>query len=143
MYRLTDQYIEEKESNIRNAYSPGVEAGDTALKIARRWGYRVKKIPSNKATTIFAKGNYWGRSLAALSASTDPNCYGDFGPYMPLFENLPYNDPRALEAKFQENPNICAFMVEPIQGEAGVNIPSVHCCSPFFRQMMTIAKVVL
>lgn len=102
-----------------------MEAGDTALKISRRFGYRIKKIPSNQAVTIFAKGNYWGRSLAALSASTDVNCYTDFGPYMPLFENVPYNDLHALEQKFKENPNICAFMVEPIQGEAGVNIPSV------------------
>ncbi|XP_011497407.1 PREDICTED: ornithine aminotransferase, mitochondrial-like [Ceratosolen solmsi marchali] len=102
----------------------GVEAGDTALKIARRWGYRTKKIPSNKATTIFAKGNYWGRSLAALSASTDPNCYRDFGPYMPLFDSVTFDDLEALERKLQENPNVCAFMVEPIQGEAGVVIPS-------------------
>ena len=104
----------------------GVEAGDTALKISRRWGYRTKMIPSNEAVTIFARGNYWGRSLAALSASTDVNCYKDFGPYMPLFENVPYNDLTALENKFKENPNICAFMMEPIQGEAGVNIPSVR-----------------
>ncbi|XP_014220342.1 ornithine aminotransferase, mitochondrial-like [Trichogramma pretiosum] len=104
----------------------GVEAGDTALKIARRWGYRTKKIPSNRATVVFARGNYWGRSLAALSSSTDPPCYTDFGPYMPAFENVPYNDLAALEQKFSDNPDICAFMVEPIQGEAGVNIPSVN-----------------
>ncbi|XP_014469559.1 PREDICTED: ornithine aminotransferase, mitochondrial [Dinoponera quadriceps] len=102
----------------------GVEGGDTAIKLARRWGYRVKKVPSEKATIVFAKGNFWGRSLAALSASTDPNCYTDFGPYMPLFEKVPYNDPVELEKKFQENPNICAFMVEPIQGEAGVIVPT-------------------
>jgi len=93
--------------------------------LARRWGYRIKKVPSNKATVVFAEGNFWGRSLAALSASTDPNCYTDFGPYVPLFEKVPYNDPVALEQKFQENPNICAFMMEPIQGEAGVVVPTV------------------
>lgn len=102
----------------------GVEGGDTAVKLARRWGYRIKKVPSDKATVVFAKGNFWGRSLAALSASTDPNCYTDFGPYVPLFEKVPYNDPIALEQKFQENPNICAFMMEPIQGEAGVIVPT-------------------
>lgn len=85
----------------------------------------MKKIPSDKATIVFAKGNFWGRSLAAVSASTDPNCYADFGPYMPLFEKVPYDDPVALEQKFRENPNICAFMVEPIQGEAGVIVPTV------------------
>lgn len=103
----------------------GVEGGDTAVKLARRWGYRVKKIQSNKATVIFAEKNFWGRSLAALSASTDPNCYTDFGPYVPLFEKIPFNDLVALEKKFQENPNICAFMMEPIQGEAGVVVPKV------------------
>lgn len=74
---------------------------------------------------MFAKGNFWGRSLAALSASTDSNCYTDFGPYMPLFEKVSFNDPIALEQKFLENPNICAFMMEPIQGEAGVIVPTV------------------
>ncbi|XP_011058062.1 PREDICTED: ornithine aminotransferase, mitochondrial isoform X3 [Acromyrmex echinatior] len=102
----------------------GVEGGDTAIKLARRWGYRIKKVPSGKAIIVFANGNFWGRSLAALSASTDPNCYTDFGPYVPLFEKVPYNDPVALEQKFQENPNICAFMMEPIQGEAGIIVPT-------------------
>lgn len=106
-------------------FSTGVEGGDTAVKLARRWGYRVKKIPSDKAAIVFARGNFWGRSMAALSASTDPNCYTDFGPYMPLFEKVPFNDPVALEQTFRENPNICAFMVEPIQGEAGVIVPTV------------------
>ncbi|XP_015592136.1 ornithine aminotransferase, mitochondrial [Cephus cinctus] len=101
----------------------GVEAGDTALKMARRWAYRVKKIPNNKATILFAQRNFWGRSLAAISASTDPNSYTDFGPYIPNFEKIPYDDLQALEKNFEDNPNICAFMVEPIQGEAGVVIP--------------------
>ncbi|XP_011871225.1 PREDICTED: ornithine aminotransferase, mitochondrial isoform X2 [Vollenhovia emeryi] len=102
----------------------GVEGGDTAVKLARRWGYRIKKVPNDKAAVVFANGNFWGRSLAAVSASTDANCYTDFGPYVPLFEKVPYNDPVALEQKFQENPNICAFMMEPIQGEAGVIVPT-------------------
>ncbi|XP_043278474.1 ornithine aminotransferase, mitochondrial-like [Venturia canescens] len=101
----------------------GVEGGDTALKIARRWGYRVKKIQSNQATIIFAASNFWGRSIAAISASTEPLTYTDFGPFVPNFEKIPYNDLDALEKKFKENPNIVAFMVEPIQGEAGVVVP--------------------
>lgn len=101
----------------------GVEGGDTAIKLARRWGYRVKKVPNQKGTIVFAKGNFWGRSLAALSASTDPNCFNDFGPYMPLFDKVPYNDLTALENKFKEDPNVVGFMMEPIQGEAGVVIP--------------------
>ena len=104
----------------------GVEAGDTALKMARRWGYRIKKIPDNKATVIFANNNYWGRSLAAISASTNPIFYEDFGPLMPLFDKVPYDDLNALEVKFKSNPNICAFMMEPIQGEAGVIVPKVR-----------------
>ncbi|XP_076651026.1 putative ornithine aminotransferase, mitochondrial isoform X2 [Halictus rubicundus] len=101
----------------------GVEAGDTAIKVARRWGYRAKKIPSNKATVVFANSNFWGRSIAALSASTDPNCYTDFGPYVPNFDKIPYNDLCALEKKFKEDPTVCAYMMEPIQGEAGVVVP--------------------
>lgn len=93
--------------------------------MARRWGYRVKKVQSNKATVVFANGNFWGRSIAALSSSSDPNLYTDFGPYVPLFERVPYNDPVALEQMFENNPNIVAFMVEPIQGEGGVVVPTV------------------
>ncbi|XP_033215708.1 ornithine aminotransferase, mitochondrial-like isoform X2 [Belonocnema kinseyi] len=103
----------------------GVEAGDTALKMARRWGYRIKKIPENKATVIFPNNNYWGRSLAAISASTNAAFYEDFGPLMPLFDKVPFDDLNALERKFNSNPNICAFMMEPIQGEAGVLVPKI------------------
>ncbi|XP_033308153.1 ornithine aminotransferase, mitochondrial isoform X3 [Bombus bifarius] len=102
----------------------GVEAGDTAIKVARRWAYRVKKIPPEQATVVFAKGNFWGRSIAALSASTDSNCYTDFGPYVPRFDKVPYNDLNALEEKFKQDPTVCAYMMEPIQGEAGVIIPN-------------------
>ncbi|MCS6819525.1 MAG: ornithine--oxo-acid transaminase [Chitinophagales bacterium] len=100
----------------------GVEGGETAIKLARRWGYRVKKIKENKATVIFAKGNFWGRTLSAISSSTDPLSYREFGPYMPCFEVIPYNNIQALERALK-NKNVCGFMIEPIQGEAGVVVP--------------------
>lgn len=100
----------------------GVEGGETACKLARKWGYNVKGVPNNQAKIIFAEGNFWGRTIAAVSSSTDPDCYEGFGPYCPGFEIIPYNDLSALEAACQD-PNAVAFMVEPIQGEAGVNVP--------------------
>ena len=101
----------------------GVEGGETAIKLARRWGYAVKGIPENQAKVIFAEGNFWGRTLAANSSSTDPSSYKGFGPYMPGFGLVPYNDLAALETVLQD-PTVAAFMVEPIQGEAGVVIPT-------------------
>ena len=100
----------------------GVEGGETANKIARKWGYEVKGIEENKAKIIFVNGNFWGRTLAAISTSDDPLSYKGFGPYMPGYETIPYNDLVALEESFQDK-NVCAFMVEPIQGEAGVVVP--------------------
>ncbi|MBS4043154.1 MAG: ornithine--oxo-acid transaminase [Chitinophagaceae bacterium] len=100
----------------------GVEGGETAVKLARRWGYDKKGIEENKAKIIFANGNFWGRTLAAISSSTDPSSYKGFGPFMPGFELVPYNDTVALEKAFQDK-NVAAFMVEPIQGEAGVVLP--------------------
>ncbi|MDP1844556.1 MAG: ornithine--oxo-acid transaminase [Sediminibacterium sp.] len=100
----------------------GVEGGETAIKLARRWAYAKKGVAENKAKVIFAEGNFWGRTLAAISSSTDPSSYKDFGPFMPGFDLVPYNDTIALEKAFQDK-NVCAFMVEPIQGEAGVVIP--------------------
>jgi ornithine--oxo-acid transaminase len=100
----------------------GVEGGETAIKLARRWGYVRKKIPENKAKVIFAKGNFWGRTLAAISSSTDPSSYKGFGPYMPGFALVDYDDLAALERAVQD-PHVAAFMVEPIQGEAGVVVP--------------------
>ncbi len=101
----------------------GVEGGETAIKLARRWGYAVKGIPENQAKVIFAEGNFWGRTLAAISSSTDPSSFKGFGPYMPGFGLVPYNDLAALENVLKD-PNVAAFMVEPIQGEAGVVIPT-------------------
>jgi ornithine--oxo-acid transaminase len=101
----------------------GVEGGETAIKLARRWGYVKKGIPENQAEIVFAKNNFWGRTLAAISSSTDPSSYTQFGPFMPGFSLVDYNDLAQLEAAFQ-NKNVAAFMVEPIQGEAGVVIPA-------------------
>jgi ornithine--oxo-acid transaminase len=101
----------------------GVEAGETAIKLARRWGYTVKGIEENQAQIIFADGNFWGRTVAAISSSTDPSSYKNFGPFVPGFSNVPYNDLAALEQAFQ-NKNVAAFMFEPIQGEAGVVVPT-------------------
>lgn len=100
----------------------GVEAGETAIKLARRWGYKVKGIPTNRAKIIFATGNFWGRTLAAISSSTDPSSYENFGPFMPGFELIAYNDLNALESALQDK-NVAGFMFEPIQGEAGVVVP--------------------
>lgn len=101
----------------------GVEGGETAIKLARRWGYTIKGIAENKAEIIFVEGNFWGRTMAAISSSNDPSSYAGFGPFMPGFSLIPYNNLEALENKFKSNPNIAAFMFEPIQGEAGVVVP--------------------
>ncbi|MBE2208701.1 MAG: ornithine--oxo-acid transaminase [Saprospiraceae bacterium] len=100
----------------------GVEGGETAVKLARKWAYLVKGVPVNQAKIIFAANNFWGRTLAAISSSTDPKSTKDFGPYMPGYVIIPYNDLAALEEALQD-PNVAAFMVEPIQGEAGVVVP--------------------
>ena len=100
----------------------GVEGGETAVKLARRWGYQVKGIPENRARIVFAKGNFWGRTLAAISSSTDPSSYSQFGPYMPGFDLVDYNNLTALEEALQ-HPDVAGFMFEPIQGEAGVIVP--------------------
>ena len=76
-----------------------MEGGETACKLARKWAYKVKGIPKNQARIIFAEGNFWGRTLAAVSSSTDPSAYEDYGPYMPGFDMVPYNDLSALEVK--------------------------------------------
>lgn len=101
----------------------GVEGGETAIKLCRKWAYKVKGIEENKAKILFAENNFWGRTLAAVSSSTDPTAYRDYGPYLPGFEIVNYNDLNALE-KALEDPNVAGFMVEPIQGEAGVVVPN-------------------
>ncbi len=100
----------------------GVEGGETAVKLCRKWGYTVKGIPENQAKIIFVAGNFWGRTLAAISSSVDPSSTNGFGPFMPGFEIIPYNDLAALEKAVQDK-NVAGFMLEPIQGEAGVVIP--------------------
>ena len=100
----------------------GVEGGETAIKLARKWGYEIKKIPHNDAKIIFVEGNFWGRTLAAISSSTDPTSTKGFGPFMPGYEIIPYNDINSLKNALKD-PNVAAFMVEPIQGEAGVVVP--------------------
>jgi len=101
----------------------GVEAWETACKLARRWAYEVKGVPENQARLIFAKDNFHGRSIAACSASTDPDCYTGFGPLVPLIDKIPFNNLEALEHAVSQ-PNVAAFICEPIQGEAGVVLPS-------------------
>ena len=100
----------------------GVEAGETAVKLSRKWGYEKKGIEKNSAKIIFPEGNFWGRTLAAISSSTDPSSYNGFGPFMPGYDLIPYNDLIVLEKKLSD-PNCAAFMFEPIQGEAGVIVP--------------------
>lgn len=100
----------------------GVEGGETACKLARKWGYTVKQIPENQAKIVFVEGNFWGRTMAAISSSTDPSSYSGFGPFMPGYVIIPYNDLGALKTAL-EDPTVCAFMMEPIQGEAGVVVP--------------------
>lgn len=100
----------------------GVEGDETAFKLARRWAYEVKGIEKYKAKIIFAEGNFHGRTMLAVSASTDPDCKEGYGPYLPGIEIIPYNDLAALH-KALEEPDVAAFIVEPIQGEAGVFVP--------------------
>ena len=100
----------------------GVEGGETAVKLARKWAYEVKKVPQNQAKIIFVTGNFWGRTLAAISSSNDPASTKNFGPFMPGYEIIPYNNLKALKESLKD-PNVAAFMVEPIQGEAGVVVP--------------------
>ena len=110
----------------------GVEGGETAIKLARKWGYEIKKIPKNKAKIIFVIGNFWGRTLAAISSSTDPSSTKGFGPFMPGYEIIPYNDLKSLENALKD-PNVAGFMVEPIQGEAGVVVPDENYLPEAFK----------
>lgn len=101
----------------------GVEADETACKMARRWGYRAKGIPDNQANILFPTGNFWGRSITASGACDDPSRYNQFGPFTAGFELFEYNNVDALRKMLEADPNICAVVLEPIQGEGGVIIP--------------------
>jgi len=101
----------------------GVEAVETALKICRKWAYEKKGIPVNEAKIVFVNNNFHGRTMAIISASVDPASTTGFGPYMPGYILIPYNDTEALEEALKGDPNIAGFIVEPIQGEAGVFVP--------------------
>ncbi|XP_056626450.1 ornithine aminotransferase, mitochondrial [Triplophysa dalaica] len=119
----------------------GVEGGETACKLARKWAYTVKGVPKYEAKIIFAMGNFWGRTMAAISSSTDPSSYDGFGPFMPGFHLVPYNDIPALEKALQD-PHVAAFMVEPIQGEAGVIVPDAGYLTKV-RELCTKHNVLL
>jgi ornithine--oxo-acid transaminase len=103
----------------------GVEGVETALKLCRKWAYQVKGVPDGQAKIIFVEGNFHGRTMAAISASTDPDSRKGFGPYLPGYVIIPYNDLNALETALLD-PNVAGFLVEPIQGEAGVFVPDDH-----------------
>ena len=100
----------------------GAEGDETALKLCRKWAYEKKGIAENEAKIIVCEGNFHGRTITIISMSTDPDSYKGFGPYTPGFVIIPYNDAKALE-KALEDPNVAGFLVEPIQGEAGVYVP--------------------
>lgn len=100
----------------------GAEAVETAIKLARRWGYNVKGIPDQKAKIIVCDGNFHGRTINIISFSADPDSHAGFGPYTPGYEIIPYNNVAALEEALKDS-NVCGFLVEPIQGEAGVLVP--------------------
>lgn len=103
----------------------GAEADETAMKLARRWGYKVKGIPENEAIIICCEGNFHGRTISIISMSTDPDSYGQFGPFTPGFVKIPYNDSAALEQTLEKlGDKVAGFLVEPIQGEAGVYVPN-------------------
>lgn len=101
----------------------GAEAVETALKLCRKWAYKKKGISENQAVILFATENFHGRTLAIVSASTDPDSKGEFGPYLPGIQIVQYNNIDSLEQALDTNPNIAGFVVEPIQGEAGVIVP--------------------
>ncbi|MFW5754754.1 MAG: ornithine--oxo-acid transaminase [Marinilabiliaceae bacterium] len=100
----------------------GAEADETALKLCRKWGYEKKGIPENQAKIIVCEGNFHGRTITIVSMSADPDSYGGYGPYTPGFVTIPYSDTEALERELKD-PHVAGFLVEPIQGEAGVFVP--------------------
>lgn len=100
----------------------GAEADETALKLTRKWAYKIKGVPRNEARIVVCNGNFHGRTITIISMSSDPDSYNDYGPYTPGFVNIPYNDIPALERELS-HPNTAGFLVEPIQAEAGVYLP--------------------
>lgn len=100
----------------------GAEADETALKLVRKWAYKVKGIPKNEAKIVVCDGNFHGRTITIVSMSSDPDAYSHYGPYTPGFVNIPYNDAERLEEELKD-PNVAGFLVEPIQAEAGVYVP--------------------
>jgi ornithine--oxo-acid transaminase len=113
----------------------GAEADETALKLIRKWAYRVKGIPHNEARIVVCDGNFHGRTITIISMSSDPDSYSDYGPYTPGFVNIPYNDIEALERELK-NPNTAGFLVEPIQAEAGVYVPE----DGYLKKAATLCK---
>ena len=113
----------------------GAEADETALKLIRKWAYKVKGVPKTEAKIIVCNGNFHGRTITIISMSSDPDSYNDYGPYTPGFINIPYNDIKALE-KALEDPNVAGFLVEPIQAEAGVYVPE----DGFLRSAFDLCK---
>lgn len=101
----------------------GAEAVETVMKLVRKWAYKVKGVENNQAVMLFARHNFHGRTISVISASTDPSSTGGFGPLMPGIDWVDYNNTADLEHKLKNNPDIAAFIVEPIQGEAGVIVP--------------------
>jgi len=114
----------------------GVEGVETAIKLVRKWAYLVKGIPDNQAVVLFAEENFHGRTTSVISASTDPTSKKGFGPFMPGFMTIPYNDTIALEQFLKNNPNTAGFIVEPIQGEAGVVVPDAD----YLKKVAAICK---
>jgi ornithine--oxo-acid transaminase len=110
----------------------GAEADETALKLCRKWAYKVKGIEDGKAKIVVCENNFHGRTITIISMSTDPDSFGGFGPYTPGFVTIPYNDIPAL-AKALEDPDVAGFLVEPIQGEAGVFVPDAGYLSKAFE----------
>jgi len=114
----------------------GCEGGETAVKIARRWGYTVKGVTPNKATIVLPKGCFWGRSITASGACDDPSRYTNFGPFTPGFKLVKYNDIKALEKMFISNKDIVGYMMEPILGEQGVVIPD----DGYYKEVSDLCK---
>lgn len=114
----------------------GVEAVETAMKLCRKWAYQIKGIPANEAKIVFADGNFHGRTISVISASNDESARKDFGPFVSGITHVPYNDVDAFEALLKTDKNIAGFIVEPIQGEAGVVVPD----SDYLKRIKTLCQ---